>query len=77
MAAGTGCRPFIAFEAGESSTGFYQVTGDMLFSLFADELDYHLSTMERWLAGERTGFSRAAFLQAYTTEFFFLAYPRG
>lgn len=68
-------RPFIAFEAGEGSTGRYDVTPVMLFELLVDELGLELSTMDRWLH-RLPGFTRAEFLDAYRREFFYLAYPQ-
>ena len=67
-------RPFIAFEAGEGSTGSYGVTPEMLWDLLASELGLELSMMDRWLS-HQPGFSREEFLEAYRREFFYLAYP--
>lgn len=67
-------KPVIAFEAGEGSTACYGVTPEMLFSLITDGLGLQLSTMARWLAGS-PGFRLQDFLEAYETDFFFLAYP--
>ncbi len=69
-------RPFIAFEAGQGSTGSYGVTPEMLWDLLVGELGLELSMMARWLNG-LPRFSREEFLEAYRSEFFYLAYPPG
>jgi FkbM family methyltransferase len=46
-------RPLVIFEAGARSTGQYGVRPQDFTSFFAG-LGYRLSTMQRWLAGERS-----------------------
>ncbi|MEM1411611.1 MAG: FkbM family methyltransferase [Pseudomonadota bacterium] len=69
-------RPLIVFEAGARSTGRYGVSPSQLFELFDTKLDYRLTTMERWLAGQRA-FDQDEFLAIYDAEFFYLGEPRG
>lgn len=70
------CKPVIVFEAGTGSTGCYGVTGEMLFALCNDELDYNLSTLSLWLSPAPRAFTLAEFLETYLREFFFIAYPK-
>lgn len=70
------CRPVIVFEAGAKSTGQYGVTPEEVYSFITDQLGYHLSTMQRWLADQSphslTEFSRNWY---DGPDFYFIAYP--
>ena len=68
------CRPVVVFEAGERSSGHYGVSPAMFHELVCKRLELELSTMARWLRGEKC-FSRAEFIDAYQREFYFIAYP--
>jgi FkbM family methyltransferase len=71
------CRPVIVFEAGVRSTGQYGATPEEVYRFIAEQLGYHLSTMQRWLAGQSphglTEFSRNWY---DGPDFYFIAYPR-
>lgn len=70
------CRPVIVFEAGAKSTGQYGATPEEVYRFITDQLRYHVSTMQRWLAGQSphslTEFSRNWF---DGPDFYFIAYP--
>ena len=68
------CRPIVVFEAGDRSTGHYGVSGEMIFRLVTGDLGLRLSTMKRWLRGQPE-LDLHGFLEAYETEFMFIAYP--
>ena len=70
------CRPVIVFEAGEKSTGRYGVGPADVHRLVTGDLGCHLSTMERWLAGEAP-YDEAGFREAWERglEYYFIAYP--
>jgi FkbM family methyltransferase len=70
-------RPVIVFEAGSRSTGLYGVTPDDLFTLLADDMEYDLSTMQRWLGG-RPAYSREEFRHNWEhgPDYYFIAVPR-
>ena len=69
------CRPLIVFEAGEKSTGQYDVTPEQMFD-YLGECRYDVSTMKRWLAGQPP-LTRAVFKECWDkeTEFNFIAIP--
>ena len=66
-------QPVIVFEAGEKSSGHYNVTPDMIYDLIKS-FGYHLSTMDRWLRGQ-AGFDKEEFIDTYKTEYYFIGYP--
>jgi FkbM family methyltransferase len=70
------CRPYIAFEANQNSTGQYDVTADGMYDLlFA--MGYDLSTLKRWRNGKGP-ISKSAFAHNWIhgPDFFWLAVPR-
>lgn len=69
-------RPYIVFEAGQTSTGQYGVTPDDLYSLIVDRFHLKLSTMYRWLQS-RSPYTREEFQANWRQgpDFYFLAYP--
>jgi FkbM family methyltransferase len=70
------CRPFLVFEAGAKSSGQYGVGPHDVYRLVSERLDYRLSTMQRWLAGEPP-WSEAEFVRNWCDgpEFYFAAHP--
>lgn len=67
-------RPVVVFEAGERSSGHYDVTPEMIHDLLVGQLGYELNTMARWLDASLP-LDRGAFVEAYRSEFYFLATP--
>ena len=66
-------RPVVVFEAGTPGASHYGVNQDMIFDFFQDHR-MCVSTMKRWLAFEPP-FSREAFRDSWSRDFFFIAYP--
>jgi FkbM family methyltransferase len=70
------CRPVIVFEASVKSTGQYGATPEQVYRFITEQLGYHLSTMQRWLARQSpqslTEFSRNWY---DGPDFYFIAYP--
>jgi FkbM family methyltransferase len=69
------CRPFIAFEASQKSTGQYGVVANQMFDLLRS-LNYDLTTMKGWLTGE-SPISREVFAQNWANgpDYFWWAIP--
>ena len=70
------CRPVVVFEAGRRSTGQYGVTPEQVVDWLESNLDYRVSTMERWLSG-RPSLTRDEFVHCWNdeSEYCFLASP--
>lgn len=69
-------RPVIVFEASVKSTGQYRVLPEDVYRFFSEQLDYHLSTMQRWL-GDDSPYNSIEFCGNWYNgpDFFFIAYP--
>lgn len=69
-------RPVIVFEGGPKSTGQYSVEPEEVYDLTTGQLGFHLSTMQRWLAG-LLPYAEAEFCERWRSgaEFYFIAYP--
>jgi len=69
------CRPPIVFETGTNTTPFYGVEPDDIFNTIVGDLEMRLSTMSRWLRGEKP-YTKARFRRDYerTKDFYFMAY---
>ena len=69
-------HPIIVFEAGAKSTGQYGITPEMFYGMLADEFEYQISTMRRWL-GNRPAWSRDEWVTNWHRgpEYYFIAYP--
>jgi len=71
-------KPYIVFEAGADSTGYYGVTPTMMYDLIVADYGYCLSTMDRWLRGAEP-FSSEEFGANWgggiDSDYYFLAYP--
>lgn len=71
------CMPVLIFEYGLGAADYYRVTPEMMYALLEGDLGYHVSSMERWLAGSAP-YDLPRFAEAYQTgrEFYFIAYPK-
>lgn len=71
------CRPYVVFEAGETSTGQYGVSPDEVFDLLTQEFGLVLTTMRRWLNGARP-YDASEYRDNWQArgDFYFLAHPQ-
>jgi FkbM family methyltransferase len=70
------CRPVIVFEGSIRSTGMYGVSGTQMYDLVTQTFGMELSTMGRWLSGQRP-LTQREFRGHYKRgpEYYFIAYP--
>jgi FkbM family methyltransferase len=70
------CQPIIVLEAGQKSTGQYDVGPDDLYDLITHTLGYELSTMARWLDSQAS-YSREEFHANWQEggDYYFIAFP--
>jgi FkbM family methyltransferase len=70
----TRCKPFVIFEHGKGASDYYGTTAADVYDLLAGQCGLRISLMAGWLAGARP-FTRAAFIDQCTRDFYFLAHP--
>jgi FkbM family methyltransferase len=70
------CRPAIVFEYGREGAEFYDTRPEHLSEFLVGELGLRLSTMTRWLAGQKP-FDGAEFARhcGARLDFYYMAYP--
>ncbi len=68
-------RPILVFEAGSRSTGYYNVSPEMIFELIDKRLGMSIATMDRWL-DQKLPFTREQFVAQYELDYYFIAYPK-
>lgn len=69
-------QPVIIFEHGLGASDYYGTRPEQVYELLTDSGGLHISTMERWLAGQ-PAFSRAEFVEQFekSLNYYFIAYP--
>ncbi|HLP11535.1 MAG TPA: FkbM family methyltransferase [Flavobacteriales bacterium] len=68
-------KPVIIFECGLGASEYYGTKPGDVYNLVVGEYKLHLSTMQRWLKGEKP-YTANEFIEAYNkgTDYYFIAY---
>jgi len=69
-------RPVVLFEFGLGASNYYHVTPEQIFQFFDEEVDYHISLIDRYLKN-RSHLSPSEFHEQYyqRLNYYFIAYP--